>query len=89
MPDAPRWLSPEAAAAYVDLRVDLFLRRVRAGKMPQPSRVLGRENPRWDRASLDAAMGQGPASAANDILELANAAVQAMPNRAGRKAAAR
>ena len=29
-----RWLSPEAAAAYLDVRVDALPRLVRAGRVP-------------------------------------------------------
>lgn len=52
----PRWLDTSAAAAYLALDNDAFLRAVKAGICPQPSRHLGLRSPRWDRQALDAAM---------------------------------
>lgn len=51
-----RWLDPHAAAMHVGLTFEAFRRRVKAGKLPQPSDALGPRNPRWDRAALDAIM---------------------------------
>ena len=55
----PRWLDAPAAAAYLSLREDAFLRAVKAGTCPQASRHLGPRTPRWDREALDAAMTGG------------------------------
>ena len=57
-----RWLSPEAAAAYLDVRVDALPRLVRAGRVPAPDYALGPRSPRYDREALDRAMGAGAAS---------------------------
>ena len=64
MPDAPRWLDAPAAAAHLSMRVDAFLRAVKAGTFPTPSRHIGPRTPRWDRISLDSAMA---GAASNDI----------------------
>lgn len=58
----PRWLDAEAAASYLSLRYDVFLRYVRDKRVPAPSRHLGERLPRWDREALDALMA-GDASA--------------------------
>jgi hypothetical protein len=52
----PRWLDAEAAARYLSMRVDVFLRAVSKLKVPPPSRCLGPRTPRWDRDALDAMM---------------------------------
>lgn len=57
-----RWLDPEAAAAYISVRVDALPRLVRRGRIPEPSRHLGDRSPRWDRLALDAAFDGGTAS---------------------------
>jgi hypothetical protein len=61
MSDA-RWLDADAAARYLCLRVDAFLRAVSAGRVPRPSRHLGERTPRWDRSALDSVMIGGTAS---------------------------
>lgn len=58
----PRWLDADAAADYLSLRVDAFLRAVNAGTIPKPSRHLGPRRPRWDRDALDSVMIGGTAS---------------------------
>jgi excisionase family DNA binding protein len=58
MPDR-RWMSPEAAADYLDVRVDALRRLVKAGKLPAPDYRLGPRSPRFDREALDKAMGAG------------------------------
>ncbi len=63
-----RWLSPEAAAAYLDVRVDALPRLVRAGRVPAPDYALGPRSPRYDREALDSAMGDGAASRDPDRL---------------------
>ncbi len=52
---ASYWLSADAAAAYVSLRVDAFL-KVHQGILPQPSYTLGPRTPRWHQAGLDVAI---------------------------------
>ena len=60
--DMTRWLSADDAARYLSLRVDAFLRRVKAGKMPPASYHLGARSPRWDREALDLRMEHSAAS---------------------------
>jgi len=57
-----RWLDAGAAADYLSIRVDAFLRAVRDGKIPRPSHHLGVRTARWDRNLLDATMSGGTAS---------------------------
>ena len=57
-----RWLSPSAAADYLDVRVDALPRLVRAGRVPPPDYRLGPRSPRYDREALDRAMGANVAS---------------------------
>jgi hypothetical protein len=47
-----RWLNVHHAAAFLSLRVDVFRRAVREGKLPLPSTVLGPRSPRCDREAL-------------------------------------
>jgi hypothetical protein len=54
--EGPRWLSVEAAAVYLCMRPDVFLKAVKAGKLPAASYALGERTPRWDRDALDARM---------------------------------
>lgn len=61
MPE-PRWLDADAAADHLSLRVDAFLRLVKAGRIPPPSRHLGERTPRWDRYALDSKMTGDTAS---------------------------
>ncbi len=52
-----RWLGPESAATYLDVRIDALPRLVRAGKLPPPDFTLGPKSPRYDKLALDRAMG--------------------------------
>ena len=52
----PRWLDLAAASAYLSLQPHSFMRKVRAGVIPAPTRHLGDHTPRWDRDALDASM---------------------------------
>lgn len=63
-----RWLSPHAAADYLDVRVDALPRLVRAGRVPAPDYSLGVRSPRYDRLALDRAMGGGAASRDPDMM---------------------
>ncbi|WP_424137432.1 helix-turn-helix transcriptional regulator [Roseomonas chloroacetimidivorans] len=65
MADHTRWLSREAAAAYLDLSIVAFNRRVSAGDLPKASAHLGARCLRWDRLELDARMARSAASAAS------------------------
>jgi predicted DNA-binding transcriptional regulator AlpA len=83
-----RWLDIEGAAAYLRLRPDIFLRRVKDGDLPSPSQALGPRTPRWDRERLDAVMaGKAPSA---DHKEIVSAAVQSIlaAGRSRRKAQA-
>lgn len=62
MSDAPRWLDPDAAAAYLSVRVDALGRLVRQGRIPAPSYALGERSPRWDKLKLDEAFDGGTGS---------------------------
>lgn len=42
-----RWLDAEATARYISVRVDTLPRLVRAGRIPEPNRLLGDRIPRW------------------------------------------
>ncbi len=48
-----RWLTPDAAAAYIGVRVHQLPKLVKAGKVPEPSLHLGTRSPRYDRDELD------------------------------------
>lgn len=56
LPDWPRWLSDEFAAAYVGVSASTFREEVKRNVWPQPHRrgATGRL-PRWDRHELDLA----------------------------------
>ena len=58
----PRWLDADAASDHLSLRLDAFLRLVKSGKIPQPSRRLGERTLRWDRDALDSIMEGAAAS---------------------------
>ena len=75
MHEQSRWLSLDAAAAYVSLRADAYLRKVHQGILPQPSYALGPRTPRWNQADLDAVMN--PDTASTDP----RAAVQALADK--------
>lgn len=81
----PRWLDPEATAAYIGERVDHLPRLLRAGKLPTPSYHLGPRKPRYDRLALDALFGGG--TVADDRAEEA-AIVDSIIARAHRQKAA-
>src|ERR1700746_1393518 len=59
MTDA-RWLDADAAARYLCIRVDAFLRRVASGVIPPGHTGLGDRTRRWWSADLDAVVRGGP-----------------------------
>jgi hypothetical protein len=84
----PRFLSAEAAAAYVGVDVRTFRAEVRAGLWPAPVTRGTREA--WDRAALDRradAMSGLASSPAAQPGEVAKAAEAAWMRRLGRGAA--
>jgi len=65
-----RWLDADAAAAYLCLRPEAFMRRVRAGLIPPGSAALGGRSARWSTDTLDALMaGSKVASGAQAYVE--------------------
>jgi excisionase family DNA binding protein len=78
-----RWMSPEAAADYLDVRVDALRRLVKAGKLPAPDYRLGPRSPRFDREALDKAMGAGlPSRDPDRLLEAYREKTSQGPHRA-------
>ncbi len=63
----PRWMDAPSAAAYLSLRIDAFTRRVRLGKIPDPSYSLGDRTARWWSPDLDALMRSDTASTNTQI----------------------
>jgi predicted DNA-binding transcriptional regulator AlpA len=61
---APRLISREAAAAYVDLSPNKFDELVKSGKMPQPKLLTGRRKA-WDVRALDVAVDNLPTAASD------------------------
>lgn len=61
---APRLISREAAAAYVNVAASTFDTMVKDGTMPKPKRLVGRRKA-WDVRALDAAVDNLP-NADND-----------------------
>lgn len=57
-----RWLSPQAAARHLDVRIDALPRLVKAKRIPAPDYSLGPRSPRYDREALDKRMAGGVAS---------------------------
>lgn len=56
MPDWPRGLSVDQAAAYVGVSAPTFLQEVAQGKWPQPATRGAKGSRRiWDRRSIDEA----------------------------------
>lgn len=88
MSQEPRWLNPDAAAAYVGVRVERLRPLVKAGKLPAPSYRLGRNQPRWDRIALDRAF-TGDANHGETIDDAIQRAVNAIPFRPSRHKNAR
>ena len=56
---APRLISREASAAYVNVSPTMFDEMVQNGRMPHPKR-LGKHRHAWDVRELDAAVDQLP-----------------------------
>jgi hypothetical protein len=76
MSDDARWLDVTAGAAFLSLRPDIFLRKVREGLIPAPSIILGKRSPRWDRDRLDAIMMGGGTGSTNAREAVRAAAVE-------------
>ncbi len=55
LPNWPRWLNQQQAAAYVGVAVGTFASEQRAGVWPAPGRDYGLRRKLWDRRLLDAA----------------------------------
>ncbi len=72
----PRWLNADETAAYISVRPDALPRLVKQGRIPEPSRVLGPRQPRWDRLAIDA-LFEGKA-ALTDVEEAAVAIAQSI-----------
>ena len=71
---APRLISRDAAAAYVNVSPTTFDEMVRDGRMPRPKRLGGRRKA-WDVRALDAAVdGLEDCSNDNDTWDNVDAA---------------
>ena len=70
----PRWLDPDATAAYLSVRPSALARLQKEGRIPAPSYALGPRRPRWDRLALDSNFDGGTAS--TDIDKVVSAHVQ-------------
>jgi hypothetical protein len=55
-----RWMDADAAARYLCIRVDSFLRRVRSGIIPPGHAGLGDRTLCWWSADLNAVVRGGP-----------------------------
>lgn len=66
---APEWLNTAGACAYLSMRKDTFVRKVRAGVIPAPSYSVGERMPRWKRSELDAMMSPSTKSDINASVE--------------------
>ncbi len=56
LPDWPRMMRRDLAAAYCDMPVAEFERGVALGTLPQPVKVVDRE--RWSKVALDECLGR-------------------------------
>lgn len=79
-----RWLDADAAARYLCIRVDAFLRRVSAGIIPAGHPGLGDRTVRWWSADLDAVVRGNPDSSSTKAKEMAQAYVQRLETAQGR-----
>jgi hypothetical protein len=78
-----RWLSLDAAAAYISVRPAAMSRLVREGKIPAPNRSLGERSPRWDRLALDSVFEGGATS--TDIRQVVEAGLEKIRARGVRR----
>lgn len=74
----PRWLDAEAAAHYLCIRVDAFLRRVGCGIIPQGSMSLGSKTARWWSGDLDMVMRGTSDGSSTKAREMAQSYVERM-----------
>jgi hypothetical protein len=79
-----RWLDAEAAARYLCIRTDAFLRRVASGIIPPGSRGLGERTPLWWSADLDAVVRGGADRDSTNTNEMARAYVERLEASQGR-----
>jgi hypothetical protein len=56
IPDWPRLMRRDLAAAYCDMPIAEFERGVATGALPQPVKVVDRD--RWSKAALDERVGR-------------------------------
>lgn len=85
----PRWLSREALAEYISVRVDQLRRLQKEGKLPAPSLAFGPRQPRWWSPDVDASLGTTATNTRNGRQTLAEAilAAEAKKSRARRQEA--
>jgi hypothetical protein len=82
---SPRWLTANAAAAYLCTSTTTLRRYVREGRVPAPGYPLGPGRPRWDRLALDARLeGKSSASLADQATEAAIERILARGAKRGR-----
>lgn len=81
---APRWLDADAAAHYLCIRVDAFLRRVRSGVIPTGHQGLGERTALWWSADLDAVVRGGPDIASTNPRMVAQAIAEEIIAKGGR-----
>jgi hypothetical protein len=79
-----RWMDAEAAARYLCIRADAFLRRVASGVIPPGAQGLGERTARWWSADLDAAVRGGADRESTNTREMAEAYVQRLETAQGR-----
>ncbi|HVX57601.1 MAG TPA: hypothetical protein VHA37_07775 [Candidatus Saccharimonadales bacterium] len=80
----PRWLDSEAAARYLCIRHDAFLRRVASGIIPPGKSGLGERTQRWWSADLDAVVRGGPDRDSTNTSQMAQAYVEKLEASKGR-----
>ena len=74
----PRWLGPDATAAYIGVRVENLRRLVKAGKLPPPSYLLGPNQPRFDRLAIDKVFGGEDGSHEESMADAIQSAARSM-----------
>lgn len=64
-----RWLDADAAADYLSLRPEAFLRRVRRGDIPAGSSALGGRSTRWSTSQLNDLMSGEKSQHSNKAMQ--------------------